>query len=306
MVVAVVILMLLSGVIRGMLQPRTPDIDGLDPTGSSGVPYMNEDFVPPPADLKPPGIPGPRTMDAARSLTASNPLYALDVPSPTNCDMATIDMAAENVAEMEAHFNELMACLMRVYDPPVTDAGFVMPRPPVTVYDRPIRTPCGDFNDVNAAYCSGDQRIYYAAPLLRALGPEAASTHYAAETILAHEFGHAIQARTAILMSMYALSNQAGSESASLELSRRVEVQADCLAGLYITSVAQSQQLGRPELDGLRRFIRSLGDDALSGSADHSGGHGTGQARQLWFDRALGATGVGTCNTFTAPSDEVR
>lgn len=300
------VVLMASTIVRGMMQPSAPAGNTYDPTGSSGVPYVNEDFVPPDADLTPPDIPGPRNLAAARSLTSSNPLYDQAVPAPTNCEMDDIDMASATVAEMEDHFNELMVCLMRVYDGPVSDAGFTMPRPPVTVFDRPIRTPCGDFDDVNAAYCSGDQRIYYAAPLLDALGPEAAATHYAAETILAHEFGHAIQARTAILMSMYALSNQASSQDESLELSRRIEVQADCLAGLYITSVAQSQQLGRTQLDDLRRFIRSLGDDALSGNAGHSGGHGTGQARQLWFDRALGATGIGTCNTFTAPSNEVR
>ena len=53
-------------------------------------------------------------------------------------------------------------------------------------------------------------------------------------------------------------------------------------------------------------MTHSIGDDILSGREGYVGGHGTGAARQNWFTRGLGDAQVGVCNSFTAPSEEVR
>lgn len=274
-------------------------------TGGSGS-YANESYSPPAADTNPSAVPGPRTLDAAENLLTRNPVYDHNVPTPTNCPMGSIDMRSAGRSAMQAHLNDQMACLMRVFDDPVTAAGFELPRPPVTVYDQPIRTACGDFSDVNAAYCTADQRIYYAQPLLRAFPSQIANTRYAAEMIIAHEFGHAVQARTAMLVSEKVLEQRAPSEAAGLELSRRTEVQADCLAGLYVSSVAQSQELGAAEITALGTLAYNLGDDVLSGQIDYAAGHGTGNARRDWFNRGLGSASIGVCNSFVADASEVR
>ena len=91
-----------------------------------------------------------------------------------------------------------------------------------------------------------------------------------------------------------------------MDYSRRTEVQADCLAGLYVGSVAQSQGLGEPQLAGLSDLMYNLGDDTLSGRAGYSAGHGTGDARRAWFERGVSTSGIGTCNAFTASADAVR
>ncbi|MFP5417492.1 MAG: neutral zinc metallopeptidase [Actinomycetes bacterium] len=312
-VVAVVAIIMIASAVKGFLErasesssrpeqpapaPRVPG----DPTTS----YVNEDYTPPPVDRNPPPVPGPRTMDAAGRLVTGNPLYDQSVPVPTNCAMAQVAVNSASPAQKQAHFNDLMGCLMTVFAEPVEAAGFTMPRPPVTVYARPIKTACGDFSEVNAAYCTGDQRIYYADNLLRAFPPAVANANYAAEMILAHEFGHAIQARTAILISEKYLEQDARTEEAALDLSRRTEVQADCLAGQYVRSVAQSQGLGSGDLDRLAGLVYNLGDDVLSGRAGYSGGHGTGEARQYWFDRGSGSDAIAACNSFTVGSDLVR
>lgn len=303
-----------ASLLRGLLDAGTRPTGGTSGGGggtgsqttTTGTTYANEDYTPPPADLSPSSLPGPRTLSAAEQLVTDNPLYAQPVVTPTNCAMGPLDMVNSSRGAMQTHLNDLMGCLMRVYDEPVTQAGFEMPRPPVTVYDQPITTACGDFNEVNAAYCSGDQRIYYARPLLEALGSRASTTDYAAETILAHEFGHAVQARTAILISEKVLEQQAGTEAAAMDYSRRTEVQADCLAGLYVGSVAQSQGLGNAELARLSGLMYNLGDDVLSGQTGYSASHGTGDARRAWFERGVSTPRIGTCNAFTASADAVR
>lgn len=274
--------------------------------GNPNSPYKNEDYAPPPVDRNPPPVPGPRNMDAAGRLVTENPLYAQEIPVPTNCTMAQVALDGASAAQKETHFNELMGCLMTVFAVPVEAAGFQMPRPSVTVYSRPIKTACGDFREVNAAYCTGDQRVYYANNLLDAFPPSVSGANHAAEMILAHEFGHAIQARTAILISEKYLEQDARTEAASMDLSRRTEVQADCLAGQYIRSVAQSQQLSAGDVERLGNLAYNLGDDVLTGRTGYAGGHGTGAARQRWFERGLADDLIGACNTFTASSDTVR
>ena len=269
-------------------------------------PYLNEQYSPPPADMNPPGIPGPRDVSAATTLTQRNPFYSQQVPVPTRCDLPLVDGMSATQRQLEEHLNELMGCLMTVWEEPVSASGFTMPRPPVVVYSRPVRTACGTFDEVNAAYCSGDQRVYYAAALLRAFPPAIRESPYAVEMIVAHEFAHAIQARTAILASEKALEQRASSEAAANELSRRTEVQADCLAAQFVRSVAQSQDLGASEIDALGTFTYNLGDDVLSGRPGFSGGHGLGSSRQDWFERGIASSEVAVCNAFVAPSGQVR
>ena len=317
---AVVAILMLASFVRGLLdeatglelptrpEPTRPDAPAPAPQvpGDPNSPYRNEGYAPPPPSRNPPAVPGPRTLDAAGRLVVANPLYEETIPTPTNCRMDAIDINGASAAQKQDHFNELMGCLMAVFADPVEASGFAMPRPPVTVYTRPIKTACGDFSDLNAAYCTGDQRIYYANSLLRAFPANVANAHYAAEMVLAHEFGHAVQARTAILISEKYLEQDARTERAALDLSRRTEVQADCLSGQYVRSVAQSQSLGPDQLRALGELAWNLGDDVLTGQPGYSGGHGSGNARQDWFSRGLSSDAISVCNAFVAPADEVR
>lgn len=315
---AVVVILMVASFVRGLLSSASGTTGSTGGTGTEAPapapqvpgdplsPYQNEGYTPPAPDQNPPPVPGPRNLDAAGRLVAGNPVYSEQIPVPTNCAMPRLDTNSASAAQKQAHFNQLMGCLMTVFAVPVEGAGFQMPRPPVTVYSRPIKTACGDFSEVNAAYCSGDQRIYYANSLLGSFPPAVGSAEYAAEMILAHEFGHAVQARTAILISEKYLEDAASSEAKAMEWSRRTEVQADCLAGQFVRSVAQSQQLDGADQAALTEFTRNLGDDVLSGRRGYAGGHGTGAARSAWFTQGLGSDSIGVCNSFSAPSDQVR
>ena len=95
--------------------------------------------------------------------------------------------------------DELTACLMRVWAPTLQEAGYEAVRPTVTVYSTPISTPCGDMPMENAAYCMVDQQIYYASDLTDIIPKDLSNVPHTADAVMAHEFGHAIQARTGIL-----------------------------------------------------------------------------------------------------------
>ena len=300
-------LMVVLSVLRGFVSAageqsgQQPDTPGQPAVGG----YVNEGYQPPPPDMNPPELPAPSTVGEARNLLRANPVYDQSVPVPTNCQMARIDPRTASRSQLQTHLNDLMGCLMTVWEPPVTSAGFQLPRPPVYVYDQPIRTACGVMKEVNAAYCAGDQRVYYAQPLLRAFPTSVQQTPYAAETIIAHEFGHAVQARTGILISDKALEQRA-SASEARQMSRRAETQADCLSAQYVRSVAQSQNLGEANLEQLRQLAYNIGDDVLSGNPGIDEGHGLGRSRQGWFTTGLGSSQVGVCNTWVAPASSVR
>ncbi|MDR1710859.1 MAG: neutral zinc metallopeptidase [Propionibacteriaceae bacterium] len=273
-----------------------------DPTSSTSTPG-NVD-VPEP-DRNPPDLPEPETYSEATKLMQDNALYG-QVTVPTQCVVDDIDITTASKSELERHLNELTACLWMVWNAPVTNAGYELPRPPVTVYTSSVTTGCGRIEDLNAVYCSADQRVYYARDIYEIIPKSLRTSPFIADTIIAHEFGHAVQARTGILISVHAWEERKSTKNSEAEeYSRRTEMQADCFAGAFAQAVAQANSLDDSELAALAELIYNLGDDVLSGE-DLVADHGSGEARSRWFNAGLADSSVGACNTYTADSAAVR
>ncbi|GAB3743682.1 hypothetical protein GCM10028864_10750 [Microlunatus parietis] len=267
--------------------------------------YQNEAYQVPDPDLNPPALPQPQTVEEATDAIEKNPFYDQDVPIPVRCDEGPIDVTAADDAELEKHLNELMACLVRVWEPPVTSAGWVIVRPSVTVYGEKIKTKCGEI-PVNAAYCGADQQVYFSNQLVRAL-PAVGDNEWVAYIIIAHEFAHALQARTNILISAKALGAESKDEQQELQMSRRIEVQADCLSSMFLRSVSRSLDINQSDLEGIEETYRSIGDDSLSDKYANGGGnHGLAVSRLYWANQGLGSSQVATCNTYVADEKLVR
>jgi predicted metalloprotease len=277
-----------------------------DPASSSepAGPYQNEDYQVPPPDTTPPPIPQPETYEEAQALLTQNPFYDQATPDPVRCDSDPIQVDRASDARLERHFDDLMACLVRVWQPPVEGAQWQIVRPTVTIYGSEITTKCGK-SGVNAFYCGADQQVYYSNRLDDAV-PVVSRDRWAADVVMAHEFGHALQARTAILISSQALGQEAGSEAEQLQFSRRLETQADCLSGMFINSVAESFGVEQADVRGILEVYRAVGDDTLSGERNIQGNHGLGRSREYWGGTGLETNDVGACNTYTARSSLVR
>lgn len=293
---AAVIMLVLAGVVFSSF--ITDDNDD--------VAYANEDYAVPAVDSAPPALPSPpKTFDEAYPIVEENPLYSQTVANPVRCDIADIDAGARST-QLESELNDYMECQLRVWGPTISAAGFTPVRPSVTVYRDQVVSACGTMKGekaVNAFYCGADQRVFYSTLLGDAL-PIARRPHVI-ELILAHEFGHAVQARTGIIVTGHLLASNADTEDESLEIQRRIETQADCLSGMFMRSVADSKGLTQGDLATLEQAWRQFGDDTSSRSPT-PGDHGTGASRQLWGNRGLDSGDVGQCNTFTAPAAEVR
>jgi predicted metalloprotease len=274
-----------------------------DPS-SGGGPYQNDDYRVPPPDTSPPPIPQPETYEEAKTLLTQNPFYNQVAPQPVRCTSDPINVDTASDAELKRHLDGLMACLVRVWQPPVVAANFQIVRPTVTIYGSEITTRCGK-SGVNAFYCGADQQVYYSNRLDNAV-PIVAQDKWAADVVVAHEFGHALQARTAILVSSQALGQQSEDKATQLSFSRRLETQADCLSGMFMNSVAQALGVQQSDVRGILDVYNAVGDDTLSGNPAIQGNHGLGRSREYWGKTGLGTTDVGACNTYNASSNLVR
>lgn len=273
---------------------------------SSEVAFQNEDYEVPAVDSAPPALPAPpKTFDEAYPIVEDNALYRQSVASPVRCDTPDVTAQARST-KLESELNDYMECQLRVWGPAIDAAGYTAVRPSVTVYRDQVVSACGTMRGekaVNAFYCGGDQRVFYSTLLTDAL--PIASRPHVIELILAHEFGHAVQARTGIIVTGHLLAANATSEEESLEFQRRIETQADCLSGIFMRSVAESRGLSDGDFATFDQAWRQFGDDTATRSPT-PGNHGTGASRQRWGSQGLSTADVGQCNTFTAPAAQVR
>jgi len=248
-------------------------------------------------DLNPDDPPMPQTMNEVYQILESSPLYSQTL-SPTQCTIADIDLVNASVPVIEDHLNAFVNCLMSAWIDPVNSAGFSLPHPSVTVYTTEVTTPCGKLPMHNAVYCSADQQIYYAKDLVEVF--DGGDLRLVAEAVMAHEFGHEIQYRTMILISGAVLQNEADTEAEAFGWSRRIELQADCLAGVYLNSISQSAGITGDDRQRIINMFTTLGS-----SRPFEDDHGSGANRAYWTGVGLGSMSPGSCSTFTAPADDV-
>jgi len=298
MIVAVLAVVVLLGVGIAIINALSGS------TSASG--YVNESYAPPAPDLNPPALPTVTTVGQAEDTVKNDAVYAQTVPGPTLCQVSAIDLTASSPSELQAYMTKIVGCLMTVWNGPITQAGYVLPRPPVIVYSTPITTGCGKLTTKNAVYCGADQKVYYATDLPSILPTDLQNARFVVEMIIAHEFGHAVQARTGILISFSGLESNSSTTAEKNLWSRRGEMQADCLSGLFIRSVSRSAGLTQKDLDNIAATARAVGDDTLSGKASIDGNHGLAANRQYWIQLGMASTTVSVCNTFVAPAETVR
>lgn len=276
-----------------------------------GPDYQNDDYVPPPpGDVKP--FPDFRVSEAETLLT-QHAIYGEQLATPIRCELSNpdMDMATATDEEVKAYIDELMACNMRVWDQPFRGTGtYELVRPVVNIYRESVTSPCGGgAKEPNAFYCSANQQVYFSRDLDK-IHPALAVINqpHVVDGIMAHEFAHGMQARLLVLQSFAYRANQSD-RRAAFELQRRVELQADCFAGMYVQAVATSSEYTSEDVNNIIESMRAVGDDNLANRPDDPGivgNHGHGASRVYWHQVGLTSTDIGACNTFVAPAEHVR
>jgi predicted metalloprotease len=160
---------------------------------------------------------------------------------------------------------------------------------------------CGNApSSVGPFYCPADATVYIDLSFFRELADRfGAPGDMARVYVLAHELGHHVQNLRGD-SSRVDRQRQADPGRAN-ELSVRLELQADCLAGVWAHS-AQDRGLVEPgDIDEGLDAAAAVGDDALGHANAETWTHGSSQSRQRWFRAGFDTGEVGACDTF-APS----
>lgn len=173
----------------------------------------------------------------------------------------------------------------------------------LVLFTDATNTACGQGQAATGPfYCPVDERVYIDLGFYDELAKRfGAKGDFAQAYVIAHELGHHVQNQLGITKRVEGqrLADQTGAESASV----RLELQADCFAGIWAHSTEQRQLLERGDIDEAIGAASAVGDDRIqrktSGRVNpESFTHGTAEQRARWFKRGYDSGQVGACDTF--------
>jgi predicted metalloprotease len=169
--------------------------------------------------------------------------------------------------------------------------------PTLVVFSDGVATGCGDAtSDVGPFYCPTDGKLYLdpsfydtMARHLRAPGD------FAQAYVIAHEVGHHVQN----LLGAQEI-RKAGEDRNHISV--RLELQADCLAGVWGHTARASLSITDGDLRDALNAAHNIGDDALGHQNAATFTHGSSQQRMRWFKRGFDSGDARRCDTFGAPA----
>lgn len=183
------------------------------------------------------------------------------------------------------------------------NATYISPK--LVLFSGSVPTACGSGLSASGPfYCPGDQKIYIDLSFYRLMQQRFnVSGNFAQAYVIAHEVGHHVQNLTGITAKVEAAQRHASQKQANA-LSVRVELQADCYAGVWAFHANQARAiLEQGDVEGALQAAAAIGDDALQRQSQgqvvpDSFTHGTSAQRVEWFRRGIENGKVSACNTF--------
>jgi predicted metalloprotease len=239
---------------------------------------------------------------AVSCLTGTNPLALLDMAeqvAPQQTQQAptgapTNDPAAEFVAvvlgDTEETWSRIFQASGRQYQEPV-----------LVLFDGQVQSACGGASAASGPfYCPADRKVYLDLSFFRELDQRfGAPGDFAAAYVIAHEVGHHVQ--TVLGISGQVRNSQQGqSRAGANQLSVAMELQADCLAGVWGHHANRKQLLDAGDVDEGLRAAAAIGDDRLTRGrvSPESFTHGTSEQRARWLRQGLSSGDINSCDTF--------
>jgi predicted metalloprotease len=178
-------------------------------------------------------------------------------------------------------------------------------KPKLDIFNGAIQTACGTGQTASGPfYCPGDQKVYIDLAFYRLMQERfKVSSEFAQAYVIAHEVGHHVQHQLGIDQKV-AAARQNGSETQANAASVRLELQADCFAGVWANHANQARQiLEKGDVEAALAAASAIGDDTLQRQSQgqvvpDSFTHGTSAQRVRWFTKGIETGKVGECDTF--------
>jgi uncharacterized protein len=188
------------------------------------------------------------------------------------------------------------------------EAGSTYQEPKLVLFTGSTPTACGTGQTATGPfYCPSDQKVYIDLAFYRDLRERFnAPGEFAEAYVIAHEVGHHVQNLLGISDKVQAAQARSGSKVKANALSVRLELQADCLAGVWGNRADSMRHIIEPgEIEQALTAASAIGDDRLQEQSrgyatPDSFTHGTSAQRVRWFKRGMESGDLRQCDTFKA------
>jgi predicted metalloprotease len=196
-----------------------------------------------------------------------------------------------------------LASLNKTWEPLFRQANIEFRRPKLVFYSQQGSSGCGAAQSaMGPFYCPSDQGIYLDTDFYRQMEQElGADGQFARDYVIAHEYGHHIQNLLGTSEQVRSLQDQ--NPGRANQLSVRLELQADCYAGVW--AAKNRDRLDPGDMESGLNAAHQIGDDTLMKAAgrrpvEASFTHGSSAQRMEWLRRGLDSGNEDRCDTFSA------
>jgi predicted metalloprotease len=192
-----------------------------------------------------------------------------------------------------------------VWTPAFADLGKRYEKPTLVLFSGAVNSACGMAQSATGPfYCPGDQKVYLDTNFFDDLGRRfGAPGDFAAAYVIAHEVGHHVQNQLGIMPKIQALQQRVSRTDAN-RLSVMLELQADCLAGVWARRAHENFGiLEKGDLAEALGAAAAVGDDRLQRQSTgtvvpDSFTHGSSEERMRWFKVGVDSGEIRSCDTF--------
>lgn len=239
------------------------------------------------------GVDPSLVMNIGQGMSRNAPVEAQPIPKD--------DPMAQFVAKV-------LGSTEQTWDKIFQGAGQRYPAPKLVLFNGQTPTACGTGQAaMGPFYCPGDQKVYIDLRFYQEMKSKFnAPGDFAQAYVIAHEVGHHIQNLMGTSDQVQKAKESARNEAQANQYSVRLELQADCYAGVWAHHADGANRiLEQGDVEEAMRAAAAIGDDALQKQAQgyavpDSFTHGTSQQRMRWFNQGLSVGDVNKCDTFSA------
>jgi predicted metalloprotease len=228
-----------------------------------------------------------KPVPTGRAALTNNPLYKTGGFDLTECKELSVQR--DNLDEARLYLEHVLDCLNQSWGTEFKQAGLPFSKPRVQYITKRKRAACGLFpRGAQGLYCSQKRTMVILLDKDLVSHPE----DLWLLNVISHEYGHHVQNISGVLDEEARISVRA-SEAKIYEITRRIELQAECFSGAFIGSIWHS--LGRDDFDFQDLLDTKLGDRE----------HGTTGNIRYWLKRGWKGEAPSYCNTFTVSRSRV-
>ena len=209
--------------------------------------------------------------------------------------------------EMRQFVAKVLGSTERTWSEIFKAAGRTYQKPTLVLFSDAVESACG-FAQAAAGpfYCGEDQKVYIDLSFYRDLRQRfQAPGDFAQAYVIAHEVGHHVQNLLGIMRKVQSLQSRSGEREANA-LSVRLELQADCLAGIWANYAHRERNiLEEGDIEEGLNAAAQIGDDRMQKRArgyvvPEGFTHGSAQQRVQWFRRGIQSGELKQCDTFSS------